>query len=363
MQIIIYGAKALALGIFTAVRELYPECSVRCFMVTSLRGNPALLAGLPVLEIAELSKGIDGQEKDGIHVLVGTPEDMHPEIARILVYYGFTNYTCMDSRKESCLMEQYFTRIGKFPSIHRCPMGTVKAVLQVYLAKFYKDRPLQNARLFPDWVHSLQAGAQLTDIRVAEYTDDTGVHISSKNVNYCELTALYWIWKNKLPVLGENTGPKIDYYGLFHYRRILDITQQDLYRLKANDIDVILQFPTLHEPDISEHHARYMKEADWDAMVRALWELQPEYAEVFTHILEQPYFYNYNLVVAKRNVLSDYCAWLFPILERTEELSRPKGCERADRYIGYLGENLMTLYFLYNKKKLRIFHTGRLMLI
>lgn len=33
---------------------------------------------------------------------------------------------------------------------------------------------------------------------------------------------------------------------------------------------------------------------------------------------------------------------LFPILERTEQLSIPRGWERCDRYIGYLGENLMT---------------------
>lgn len=39
-------------------------------------------------------------------------------------------------------------------------------------------------------------------------------------------------------------GDVFDYYGLFHYRRILDITEDDLYRMKANEVDVILQFPT-----------------------------------------------------------------------------------------------------------------------
>ena len=58
-----------------------------------------------------------------------------------------------------------------------------------------------------------------------------------------------------------------------------------------------------------------------------------------------------------------YCDWLFPLLSRVEELSEPKGSERADRYIGYLGENLTTLYFMKNKDRLKIAHAGRLMLL
>ena len=67
---------------------------------------------------------------------------------------------------------------------------------------------------------------------------------------------------------------------------------------------------------------------------------------------------NYNMILAKRNVLKEYCQWLFPILERTEQLCSPGGGKRADRYIGYMGESLCTLYFMVNRDRLMITHAG-----
>ena len=92
--------------------------------------------------------------------------------------------------------------------------------------------------------------------------------------------------------------------------------------------------------------------------MRALEELQPDYRMKFPQILSQPYLYNYNMILAKRNVLKEYCQWLFPILERTEQLCSPGGGKRADRYIGYMGESLCTLYFMVNRDRLMITHAG-----
>ena len=74
-------------------------------------------------------------------------------------------------------------------------------------------------------------------------------------------------------------------------------------------------------------------------------------------MLKQEYLYNYNIVVAKREVLDAYCEWLFPLLFRIEEINDPKGEKIPNRYIGYIGETLETLYFMCNGEKLRIAHT------
>ncbi|NBJ94860.1 DUF4422 domain-containing protein [Parablautia muri] len=343
-QIVIFGAKSIALGACLAVKKVCPEYEVSGFMVSSLSGNASCLCGLPVAEV-------DCFTDKNVCILIATPEDVQGSIETMLKGKGFQNIVCLDSEKESALMGKYFRSIGRFPALRN-------DIAEVYMAKFHRDKPLKNNYRIPDWVRPIQVGAALADKRIAETADDLGENISAKNVNYCELTALYWIWKNKLQ---EEKGAP--YLGLFHYRRFLELTDDDLLHMKNENVDVVLPYPTVHEPDIREHHSRYIAESDWEAMLRALKELEPGYAGRFEEILRQPYLYNYNIVVAKREILKDYCKWLFPILERTEELSTPKGNERADRYIGYLGENLLTLFFMYHGNEWNIKHVGRKMLI
>ena len=136
------------------------------------------------------------------------------------------------------------------------------------------------------------------------------------------------------------------------------IAKDDLYRLEANGVDAVLPYPMIYEPNISVHPKRYLRDNDLKNLLTALDELQPLYAEAASTILLQPYFYNYNIILARKSVLADYCNWLFPILGRVEELNAYNGTERADRYIGYMGELLETLYFMYHKEDLCLAHTG-----
>ena len=259
------------------------------------------------------------------------------------------------------------------------PIESVSTQVQVFQAKSHMDKPLRGpaqptshkpARFsnllygddtghgytMPHYIIPIQAGAALTSQAVANLQDNTGDNISAKNRNYCELTVTYHAWKNCSAA----------YKGICHYRRIFDIDDVQMQALLTvqDKWDVILPYPSVYYPDISKEHMRYVKESDWNAMLSALSETAPEYLEIYREGIRngERFFHNFNMLIAKAEVFDDYCSFLFRVLQRTEEHAVPKGWERADRFAGYLGENLTTLYFLKNRDKLKIAYAGKIWL-
>ncbi|MCI9593212.1 MAG: DUF4422 domain-containing protein [Lachnospiraceae bacterium] len=380
MEIAIYGAQGIALGTYQAVHHLYPKRKIRCFLVSERGNNPLVLNGISVLELAFFSQMLSQEEKDDIEIFIATPENVMGEIEAMVRAVGFHYFVRLTSLRWAELMGYYYVCDKKYMPLSALPVGCRPSKIHMFMAKFYKDKPLTGKYSLPPWVVPIQVGASLCKERVADHLDCTGENNSDKNGNYSELTALYWIWKNCLMPEdgyeggrhGRSGGNSVsekqafavleEYYGLSHYRRMLELSKDDELRLAGNQVDVVLPYPMPYEPDIEEHHKRYLADGDWRALLTALEELQPEYARVFPAILHQKYLYNYNIMLARKEVLNAYCSWLFPILERVEQLSEPKGWERKDRYIGYMGETLATLYFMVrgksDKDKLNIVHTG-----
>lgn len=358
MDLAIYGAQGYALGAYKAIKTLYPKREITCFLVTRMDGNPSALDGIPVKTLAAYAGELSGEEKGQVEILIAAPDQVQPEIEEVLENFGFRHHRRLTFARWAELQKLFHARLGIFLPLSALPVGCHLPFIRVYMAKSHVDKPLRGSISLPEYVFPLQVGADCCNVRVADLADNTGDHISGKNGNYCELTALYWMWKNKLTAAGSDDVEEGQYFGLCQYRRGFEFTEDDLLRLADNGVDVLLPYPLPYEPDIHAHHERYIKEKDWKAMQQALLELQPEYAEAFPEILGQQYLYNYNVILAKKKVLRDYCNWLFPILERTEELSEPRGWERNDRYIGYMGETLETLYFMKNADRLNVVHTG-----
>lgn len=356
MNLVIYGAQATALGAYEAIHKLYPVREISCFLVTDQKGNAQHLAGVPVVELKTYAGRLSQKEKENTEVLIATPENIMPEIEKSLEEEGLYCHVRLTSRRWAELVGYHYAGSQEFLPLSALPVGYHRAGMHLFMAKFYKDKPLACGYSIPEWITPIQVGAVLCQERVANLLDCDGEHISGKNGNYSELTALYWIWKNRL--LPTSANEAYEYYGLTHYRRILELSEDDILRLADNDVDVVLPYPMPYEPDIRVHHERYLEKEDWDAVLAALSELHPDYMEKFPSVLQQKYLYNYNIMLARKRVLADYCGWLFPVLERVEELSIPKGGDRRDRYIGYIGETLATLYFMTNKDKLNITHAG-----
>lgn len=354
MRMVIFGAQGVALGIYKAISIVFSEVHVDCFLVTRIGNNASMIGSLPVRELDEYVSQFTQTEKENTLVLIGTPEPVMEAIEESLDLVGLHNYVRINSARWGKLQELAFVKTGQFMPLSAYLPGCREPRVFVCKMVHEKDKSLTSTFDNPLYMKNLQVGAALSCKTISELRDDIGDSISEKNGNYSELTGLYWMWKNQINGLNID---KADYYGLAHYRRFLELFNDDLARLLINDIDVVLPYPMPYEPDIEAHHLRYLSDIEWSSMLQALEELQPEYSEAFKDILKQGYLYNYNIIVAKALVLDEYCNWLFPILFRTEELANPDGNKQPNRYIGYISETLETLYFLYNKSKLKIAHT------
>lgn len=182
--------------------------------------------------------------------------------------------------------------------------------------------------------------------------DDSGNNISEKNPFFCELTGLYWIWKNTSD----------DIVGICHYRRYFTYRKEIL---KSNELDKIFQKYDIILPKkikfagtvyqdykYSEQH----NIQDMDMLIQLIDKRYPQYSESLHKVLNNKFFYPFNMMIMKRKYYDKYCEWLFDVLFQLEKIIPYKDYSGAkQRVFGYLSERLMLVWIDYNidRKKIK----------
>lgn len=145
--------------------------------------------------------------------------------------------------------------------------------------------------------------------------DNTGENISELNASYCELTGLYWAWKN----LDE------DFIGLSHYRRHFCIkkSKRDFENvLSYKEIEPYLDSIRVFVPQkrkyyiesLYSHYAHTHYAEHLDVVREIIQKDYPSYLKSFDKIVKQTSGYMFNMMIMQRDLLDGYCTWLFDIL-------------------------------------------------
>ncbi|TLD80475.1 DUF4422 domain-containing protein [Helicobacter sp. MIT 05-5293] len=252
------------------------------------------------------------------------------------------------------------------------------------LVCYHKPSPIiANEVLQPILLGAQGANAKVKDelenlckrAKTTLWYDNTGEHISELNPYFCELTAMYWAWKNL----------DADYYGLFHYRRVLDFGAKiplknyndvnhiriapsrliDTFGLNPRIIEQNLQqadiivskrivvpygwesarFFNQYEIYAKDHHRK-----DLDIVLEIIRNKYPHYEEA----LQKVFFTKgqrlswCNMFVMRKELYFEYCDFLFDVLfEAQKHIDITFYTPRQSRIYGFLAERLFNVFIVH----------------
>ena len=185
--------------------------------------------------------------------------------------------------------------------------------------------------------------------------DDSGDNISTKNPNYCELTGLYWAWKNL----------KCDYVGIVHYRRNFTQKKQPVIRpgrtpercledvLTQEEADALLEkfdviLPTRRNyfiETIYSHYANTHHQEHLDVTREIIEERYPDYLNCYDTVMKRTMGHMFNMYIMKKSLSDEYCQWVFDILFDLEKKMGEKNYSQFQgRFYGRVSEILLNVW-------------------
>lgn len=200
-------------------------------------------------------------------------------------------------------------------------MGNKKAVKVLIAA--HKPYPVPDDRAYvPVFVGAECHSEKLDDMVVRGFTpDNTGENISSKNPSFCELTGVYWGWKNI----------DADFIGMAHYRRYFGdpaikkgepmeriISGEKLEKLLEKKSVVVPKKRKYYIETLYSHYAHTHYALHLDETRNIIAEKYPEYLKTFDKVMKQRSGYMFNMQIMSKELNDAYCEWLFDILFELE---------------------------------------------
>lgn len=229
-------------------------------------------------------------------------------------------------------------------------MEEEKKKIKIMIAAHKKYRMPEENVYYP-----IQVGAEEKE-SLGYNKDNTGDNISLKNPYYCELTAIYWAWKNM----------NADYIGLVHYRRYFKTLRTNIGHDKfkkillekealkiLNNVDVILPKKRKYYIEtIYSHYNNTLNIETLDETRKIISEKKPEYLDCFDNVMSKTYAHMFNMFIMKKCIMDEYCTWLFEILEELENRIPPNKYDAFHaRYLGRISEVLLDVWLDKNNIK------------
>ncbi len=176
-------------------------------------------------------------------------------------------------------------------------------------------------------------------------SDNTGDSISELNPYFCELTGIYWIWKNITDC---------DYIGICHYRRYL-VNENNLLFTESELTEHLKHYNMLttklltlpgsyYDGFGANHHIK-----DLHTLEQVIKERYPQYLDTFLKYVHGPHTYFGNIFITSKELFDRYCEWLFDILfsvYKQTDFTGYNGYQK--RLFGFLSEFLQIVFIDYN---------------
>lgn len=188
--------------------------------------------------------------------------------------------------------------------------------------------------------------------------DNTGDNISLKNPYFCELTALYWGWKNL----------NVNYLGVVHYRRYLcfkhketnwdSILNQNEAEFLCQNYDVLVPFKRRYWIESIQSHYQHTHDISHLYKIREIIiNKYPHYLSAYDKVLKGHSAHMFNMFIMKKEILDAYCTWLFDILFELEKQIDITNIDPFQaRLFGRVSEILLDVWLITNRIRVKEIH-------